>query len=432
MIDPDKTVLIVGHKTETVRRAKGFGLNVILLQHKTKLEPEQAALADMTCLVDYTDWDTVRPLVKTLYRHWGFRAAISLTEPGLDIAGRINDLFGLGGTSYEVSHRLRDKWAMRRHLAASGARSIGAALVQDRASLGRFGAQHGYPFIVKPTDMTAGFGVLPVQAPVDVDRVWSEVQELRRTGVTYGTTLFSIDDFLMEEYVEGPEFSVEGFSFAGRHVLVTVTEKLTDPLYFAELGHTVPARIDASVRGHIMETVKDFLDVMGVKDGPSHTEVRVGTQGPVVIESHNRIGGDHILDLVKAAFGVDLADYTVGWPFGLVSELPDQVDQKGGACVRFLHGGPGQVAAVGSVDSLARQPDVLVAEVSVQVGDLVRPLRNNWDRLGLVAVVGADSDTAAARCEELVPQLPVTIDEPAPTEDPTESRPDSVLVPAGG
>jgi biotin carboxylase len=121
----------------------------------------------VTLLVDYTDWSVVGPFVEAAHRIWGIDAARSLTEPGLDVSGRINDPLGLGGTGFEVSHRLRDKWVMRRHLA-----TIGAAPVSDRASLARFGAEHRYPFIVKPTDMTAGWGVLRVAGPDDVDRIW--------------------------------------------------------------------------------------------------------------------------------------------------------------------------------------------------------------------------------------------------------------------
>lgn len=402
-----KTLLIVGHKTETVRRAKALGLHVVLLQHRSKLDREQMQLADVTFLIDYTDWSVVRPLVEAVDRIWGVDAALSLTEPGLDIAGRINDLLDLGGTGYEVSHRLRDKWVMRRHLAAMGQATIAAALVSDRASLAVFGARHGYPFIVKPTDMTAGWGVLPVAGPEDVDRVWDEVQHLRETGVTRGTTLFEIQDFLMEEYVSGPEYSIEAFSFAGRHVVVAVTEKLVDPDRFVELGHTLPARIDAALEQEIVATVTRFLDVMGLRDGPTHTEIRVGPRGPVVIESHNRIGGDRIKDLVQAAYGIDLTVYAVGWPLWLVEELTHRPRALGGACVRFVHGSPGRVAELPCVEELRARPDVIAAELTVRVGDVVRPLQDNWDRMGLVAVRGSDGDAAVALCEELVASLDV-------------------------
>src|SRR5579859_193434 len=179
---PRKTILLVGHTTETVRTAKSLGLDVVLFQHPSKFELAQAELADATLLVDYTDWSVTRPLVEAAHTAWGFSAAVSLTEPGLEIAGRINDLFGLGGTGYEVTHRLRDKWVMRQHLAATGARTIGASLLADQDSMARFGLRYGYPFIVKPTDLTASYGVLRVTGPRDLDRVWSQVQQVRADG----------------------------------------------------------------------------------------------------------------------------------------------------------------------------------------------------------------------------------------------------------
>jgi ATP-grasp domain-containing protein/L-aminoacid ligase-like protein len=402
---PDNTLLLVGHKTEPVRRAKALGLDVILFQHKDKLEPEQARLADVTFVVDYRNWGVVRPVVEAAHRTWGIRAALSLTEPGLDIAARINDLFGLGGTGYEVSHRLRDKYQMRRHLAATGADTIGAGLVDDRASLVAFGREYGYPFIVKPTDMTAGWGVLPVATAADTPRVWAEIQRLRREGVSYGTTLFTIQEFLMEEYVSGPEFSVEAFSFDGRHAVVAVTEKLVSPDRFVELGHALPARLDIELERAIVDATRRFLDDIGLKNGPSHTEVKVGARGPVVIESHNRIGGDRIGDLVRAAYGIDLVEYALGWPFRLVEELPDRPQPLAGACVRFLHGHSGQVVALGGLEEVEARPEVLAAELSVEVGDVLRPLQNNWDRLGLVAVRERDCDAAVALCHELVGAL---------------------------
>jgi len=421
-MNPSNTLVLIGHKTDTVRKAKALGLDVILLQHKSKLEPEQAALADATFVVDYRDWSLVRPLVETAHRTWGVAAALSLTEPGLDVAARVNDLLGLGGTGYEVSHRLRDKWQMRRHLAASGADTIAARLVSDRDSLSAFGDAYGYPFIAKPTDMTAGWGVLPVASPAEVPRTWEEIQRLRRDGVTYGTTLFTIQDFLMEEYVSGPEYSVEGFSFDGRHAIVAVTEKLLDPGRFVELGHTLPARIDPGLERVIVDAVRRFLDAMGVKDGPSHTEVRVGAQGPVVIESHNRIGGDHIGDLLRAAYGIDLVEYTLGWPFRLVEELPDRPPPLAGACVRFLHGSSGRVVGLGGLDEVRARPEVLAAELSVKVGDVLRPLQNNWDRHGLVAVRDRDSEAAVSLCHELIASLRIeTAGEP--TQAPRELAP---------
>ncbi|MEV4300616.1 serine O-acetyltransferase EpsC [Microbispora rosea] len=406
-MNPDSTVLIVGATDETVRKAKELGLTVLLLQHPTKVSPEQEELADVLRVLDYTDWAAVEPVARELWREPGFRVALSITEPGLENAGRVNDLFALGGTGYEVTRRFRDKLAMRRHLAsAPGAEldpsAVAAASLLRREDLDAFGAAHGYPFIVKPTDATASIGVFRIGGPQDAERVWATVEGLRGTRTDRVSTMYLLRDFLMEEYVEGPEFSVEAFSFAGRHVVVAITEKFVHADGFAELGHAVPARLDEPARERIGASVRRFLDLIGLRDGVTHTELRLGPHGPVIIESHNRVAGDMIPELVRGAYGIDLVEYALGWPFRLVPELPDRPEAHAGASVRSLVSEPGRVESVEGVADAAARDGVLDVRVTAKPGDTVHALRDNWDRLGLVAVTGPDTDAAIRRGAEVI------------------------------
>ncbi|MGA6166324.1 ATP-grasp domain-containing protein [Amycolatopsis magusensis] len=404
---PENTVLLVGATVKVLQAAKAHGLSVILIQHKNKFTPEQAELADATLIADYTDWAAVRPQAEAAYERWGFATALGLTDPALDAVARINDLFGLPGTSYEVSRLLRNKFRMRQRLAEAGASTvIGARLLEDRQSLFEFGAEFGYPFVVKPTDAAASLGVFRVATPSDVDDVWRSLEALRGNGPARGCGgLFTVTEVVMEEYADGPEFSVESFSFGGRHVVLSVTEKSTSDGHFAELGHTVPARIDRFRENRIVGATQEFLDTIGLTDGPSHTEIKFGRRGPVVIESHNRIGGDRIHDLVEAVYGIDLTHYAIGWPFGLVDELRDRPKAVGGAAVRFVEnpaGTEGTVVSIDGFDELRSRSEVIAAEALVSVGDEVRAVRDNNDRLALVAATGPTGDAAVKLCEELI------------------------------
>ncbi|MEV0963734.1 ATP-grasp domain-containing protein [Streptomyces sp. NPDC049910] len=399
---PERTLLLIGHLTEPVRIAKELGLNVILVQHKEKFQPEQAELADVTLIADYTDWSVLEPLARAAHTIWDFSAALSLTEPGLEPAGRVNDLFGLGGTGFEPARLLRDKLAMRRHLAAAGAPTVAAEPLTDRDSLAAFGAAHGYPFVVKPVDLTAGFALFQVTGPQDVDGVWERIGEARRTGMDRGSTMYAVTEFLMEQYIDGPEFSIEAFSFHGRHTVVAVTEKLTGGGHFVELGHAQPARLDPADEQRVVEAVGEFLDAIGITDGPSHTELRLSSRGPLVIEGHNRLGGDRIPELVQAAYGVDLTRYALAWPFGLVEPMTERPKPIAAGCVRGIVGRPGRVAAITGADELRAHPSVLALDLAARPGAVIRPIQDNWDRLGLLAVTAAGTDEAVGLCEELL------------------------------
>ncbi|MEU5090321.1 ATP-grasp domain-containing protein [Streptomyces sp. NPDC021356] len=398
-----KTVLLIGGVDAHVDRFTALGVKVVLIQHPDKVTEHQTRAADVLLVVDYTDWDTVRPFAEAARAVYGIDTVVSLTEPGLNPASRLGDLFGLtDGRRHEVSRRMRDKWLMRRHLAERGLPVPHTARVTDRASLDAFGERAGYPFIVKPVSTTAGFGLLRAHGPRDLDRVWARVRELDGGRTDRGSTMFTVDGFLMESYIDGPEFSVEALSFAGRHVVVAVTEKLTDDGHFAELGHAVPARLTGTDRQRLTGAVEEFLTAMGVTDGPSHTEIRLSSRGPVVIESHNRLGGGHIVEMVEAAYGIDMIAYGAAWPLGLTEPLAKPPAARGAAVMRAVVREPGTVTAVSGVEEVRARPDVLTAQVSVNPGDTVRPLGDNWDRLGSVVVTAADTDTAVELCEHLV------------------------------
>jgi biotin carboxylase len=400
------TVLIIGGRTEALSKAVDLGLRVVMIQHKDRLAPEHTRIADAVLVIDYLDWAVLRPLVEAAHAAYGFDHVVSLVEQGTEIVGRINDLLGLEGTPHRVAHLFRDKWAMRQHLAAKDLGSVGAALVDGCTSLSAFGREYGYPFVVKPVDGTASRGVLMVDEPSSVTRVWREIEDLRsRQDLTLGK-FFPIDRFVMEEYVDGPELSVESFSFSGRHVVVAITEKLTLP-NFIEIGHAQPARLSAGDEEAIVRHVTEFLDAVGLEDGVAHTEIRMSARGPRVIESHDRVGGDRIGDLVHAAFGIDLELYAIGWPFRLVPELATRPQSHRASATRFLMAQAGTVVDIRGAQCVRDHADVIGLDIAVGPGDTVAVLTDSFDRVGQVLTVGRDTASAVRRCEQFAAAIDI-------------------------
>lgn len=391
----DTTALLVGATDSTVKKAKGLGLNVLVLQHPEKLAEAPCELADEVRAVDYTDLDALETTARQLHETTGFTVALSLTEPGLEGAGLINDLFGLGGTGLETARRFRDKLAMRRHLAATGA-SAGAAAapLTQRGDLDTFAQRHGYPFVVKPTNGTGSYGVVRVIDPHTADAAWDTVRTLNGHPMARTTMPFTIKGFMLEQYVEGPQYSAETFGFNGRHVIIGITETHLAPDSFAAFSHTMPAQLDTTAHAGIQHSVSTFLDSMGLHDGPAHTEFRIGKDGPVVIESHNRYGGGAINELVRGAYGIDLETYALGWPFGLVPEMSRPPRAQRAAAVRFLISNPGRVESITGIEEARAQPGILTAQAWVKPGDTVRPVKDSWDRLGLVAATAPTTELA--------------------------------------
>ena len=315
-------VIVVGGKPKIVRKARALGLDVVLFQHPAAYTEQHAAHVTSAFLFDIGDVPLAVELAATVAGRRPVRHALSLTEDGLPVAGAITDALGLPGTGAEVARLCRDKWAMRQRIADTTCGTfpgVAAELFAGEAALLRFGAAHGWPVIVKPADHSASVGVLQVTGPDEVPFTCQQVQAWRRSTEP---PFHRVDRFVLEEFVDGPEISVEAFSSGGRHVVLAITEKLLTETGFVEIGHALPARLQPPVAAAVRRATAGLLDAIGLRDGPSHTEFRLSGGMPRLIETHNRVGGDRIHDLVQAATGVDQDSLWIGGPTGLLPTLP--------------------------------------------------------------------------------------------------------------
>ncbi|WP_169525499.1 ATP-grasp domain-containing protein [Pseudalkalibacillus hwajinpoensis] len=111
---------------------------------------------------------------------------------------------------------------------------------------------------------------------------------------------YEVDGWIVEEYLEGNEYSVETITINRKHYFVGITEKIkTSPPRFVELGHVFPADISINLYDNIKKIVKRFLDGAKYEFGPCHTEVIVTKDGVKIVESQARFGGDQINKLIE-------------------------------------------------------------------------------------------------------------------------------------
>lgn len=396
------TILIIGGRLQAIEKAKKLGLRVVLLQHKDRLLPGQAQAADALILVDYLDWEVTRPIVQAAHEAYGFTRVVSLVDQVMELVGRINDLLGLDGTSYQVARRFHDKLVMRDWLRETGFETVAAEQVEDAAALHGFGSLHGYPFVLKPVDGTGSRGVIRIESSEQIDEIWHHSVELRGRDDLAMAKFYPVDRFIAEKFIDGTEYSVESFSFHGRHIVVSVTSKLSDGVI--EMGHAEPAVLSPEDETVLVEYIVKFLKTMGLHDGVSHTEIKMSSNGPRIIEGHDRVSGDRVMDLVEAVYGIDLERYAVGWPLRLVSELTERPAPRCAAATRFLTAEPGTVIAIEG-DEVRTYPGVLDLDIAVQVGGEISKVADNFDRPGQVLVTAEDTATAIELCASLAEKV---------------------------
>jgi biotin carboxylase len=402
-------VLVVGGRLEHVRKARELGLDVVQVQFPDEYDRGHWPYVDQALLLDYGDVDRLLPLVRALHEAYPFQAAVSLFELGLLPAARINEALGLGGESVDTVELLLDKWRMRRHLAARGISPVASAVGRSAQDVREFVQAHGLPIIIKPIRESGSLGVFRIRDRADVDAAVERFRSLddRQWTTRDLSSADSFDEFLIEEFLDGPEISVETLTFDGRHVVVAVTDKECVGDGFVEIGHSQPSGRSPETLGEVTRLVTEFLDAVGLRNGPAHTEIKLTSRGPRIVESHNRIGGDRINDLTQIAYGVDMERYALGAGFGVVEPLTTSPEPRGGAAVRFLTPEPGRVVQVTGVDAVRADPAFVDVQVTVEPGDDVPPLTWNEDKIGHVIARGATATEAIAHAGRLAAAIHV-------------------------
>ncbi|MEV8626140.1 ATP-grasp domain-containing protein [Streptomyces sp. NPDC051079] len=203
---------------------------------------------------------------------------------------------------------------------------------------------------------------------------------------------------LAEEFLSGPEYSVESVSRHGAHEVVMVTEKLTTGFPgFVELGHQVPARLDTGDLEAIEKLILEFLELIGQKTGPVHSEPRLTAHGPRLIEAQTRVGGDQIWEMCETVSGADQITETMCALLGLPD--PPRVPRAPAAAIRFLSQENVRVRHVDGVTEARTAPGVIRVVCTPRPGQDLGPLLSSDSRQGYVLCAGDNTKDAMAKAE---------------------------------
>ena len=118
-------------------------------------------------------------------------------------------------------------------------------------------------------------------------------------------------DYLLEEYLDGPEYSAEvAWNDATKEwdVIAFVRKYTTEGLDFVELGHVCPAPLSADLYATCARAVREWLHAVGLTLSVAHVEFRIVGGEPALIEINARPAGGHIRELVRHVTGFDLVE----------------------------------------------------------------------------------------------------------------------------
>lgn len=192
----------------------------------------------------------------------------------------------------------------------------------------------------------------------------------------------------------GPEVSVEAMTIDGKTTVIAITDKyITEPPYFVETAHSEPSRLSAGVQEKIRETALQAVRAIRLQNGPSHTEIKVTEDGPKVVETAARLGGDFITSrLVPLSTGVDLVGASVRLAAG---EKPDlSVKWQRAAAIHFIQSGKGRIRCLEAGEEISGMAGVEEVALYKTAGDRTDGTKSSNDRLGHIITSGRTAEEA--------------------------------------
>ncbi|MGW0389361.1 ATP-grasp domain-containing protein [Streptomyces sp. NPDC003042] len=371
--------------------ARARGLRPVLLTRDPSRYPYVARDGIDTVLLDTSDPQAVLEAATRLAP----AGIASSSEYYVALAARTAAKLGLPGPDADAVTRCRSKDTQRALHAAAQVPVPRFAAVSDAAEAAGAAARIGFPVVVKPV---SGSGSIGVRLCADAEETRAWTGRLLAEGST---------TVLVEATVFGPEFSVETFDGA---VVAVVAKHVGPEPYFVETGHDVPAPVPAPVADALATTAVRAVAALGLHYGAAHTELRLGPDGPVVIEVNPRLAGGMIPVAVRAATGVDLVDTVIARAAGQPAAVPGTA--AGHAAVRFVRlPAEGRVTAVAGLADASAAPGVAAASVTTAVGREVRVTHSFQDRLAVVVAAGPDPATATARASAAAAMIDITVEE---------------------
>ncbi len=366
--------------------------------------PSVIDAADAVSAVEFADAAATRAwAARQAERGRGFDLVFALQEMAQVAVAEAAEELGVAGNPPDAVRRIRTKDLCRTALAEAGFVQPRVTLCTGVDDAQAFTAEFPGPWVIKPRDAMGSIGVSLVRDPALLAAAVADLPEP--------------DRFLIEQFVSGPEFSVEGIFLDGEPRIFAVTAKdKAEPPYFVEIGHTLPAGLSTTDEARVRETVTSALRTLGLRVGAFHVEFWLTDEAVVLGEVHGRYGGDWIHRMLEHAFpGLELYGTIFADMLGRYQGPKEFVAQRG-AAVRYLTPPPGRLVRIEGWDEVAAHPAVIYSELTARPGANLGPLRKSSDRAGLIVVGAQDSAAAEKLARELVEAVRFTVEPDAPSD----------------
>ena len=384
-------VLAAGNQQmPVIKRAKEMGYYVIAADG----DPNACGLkyADKQIVADIVDEE----VMLNIARREQINGVIHpCSEVSMNVMGRINDEMYLSGISREQAIRTTNKHLMREAFEVGNAPNPKSILtISAEDAWKHFCNDFDTNAILKPSRNSGSRGIAKVVKTItkeDFMKLYEvALNESRDSSV------------LIEQFIEGPEFSVEIIVWEGKiNVLQVTDKKTTEAPHFVELGHNQPSCFSDNVVAIVKDAAIRGVKALGVDKCACHAEVKVMGGKAYLMEVGARMGGDFISTvLTRLSTGVDMVAAAINCALNIEPNLEPQIATKS-VCIRYFCPSPGILIYISDTEVL-NDPRVYESEIYCKLGDMIPEVTSSLCRSGHIIVTEDTPQNAIELAERLI------------------------------
>ena len=373
------SILIFGagiNQLELIREAKKMQITTVVIDPSSN--PPGKDESDFFYQVDGKDYNTTKEIA---IKHRVKGIVTGQMQNPLSLMAKLANELDFLFNSPDVVEKSQDKWLMKQSFQKNNvpcAKAILLAYDEDffDCNLTNF----IFPLIIKPKDAFSSRGVYKVNNSDELQEYLSESRSFASNG-----------DVLIEEFLEGKEYSVESITYRGITEVLQITEKFITPFpNTVEMGHLQPAALTLKQTERITAVVKSAINAIGINNSASHAEVIYTSEGPKMVEIGARLGGDFISSyLTKASTGVNMDKAAVQICLG-IKPLIKKTQNKFSYARYFSLKLGSVVERIDDYSFITELDDVVFAHIFIKAGDVIEKVKHSGNRSGVV-IVQADS-----------------------------------------
>lgn len=293
----------------------GAGLDFIYACRKNKIEPiifiQEPENVPNWVMDDYINLEVIIKKVNTynlealvegcqmIMKKYELVAVLSLYEYSTVVAAEAANLLGLNSPNSEVVSIFRNKFSFREFVSENSLDTVKYQKLNSLLEINEEDLALDFPVVMKPLNLTGSAFVRKCNNLEDMTNTFNEIMNLTEyTGQVVSKSI------LVEEYIEGNEYSVEVLNGE----IIAVVRKYTSEKGFIEVGHDVPAKLTNDDETLILNRVNQLINISSYHFGLLHIEIKISKGELHFIEVNPRAAGGRIPELIRHVYNFDLIE----------------------------------------------------------------------------------------------------------------------------